>query len=81
MAIFRIESSRDPRVADYCVLREAERVREPSRAPDGVVEAIEATSGGFVLGVQCHPEELWEHTDRRWARMFEAFIAVAQARS
>jgi putative glutamine amidotransferase len=59
----------------------APNLRVTGRAPDGVVEAVEATAGGFVLGVQCHPEELWERTDRRWARMFDAFIAVAQVRS
>ena len=56
-------------------------LRVTGRAPDGVVEAVEGTAGSFVLGVQCHPEELWERTDRRWARMFEGFIEIAQARS
>jgi hypothetical protein len=30
--------------------------------------------------VQCHPEELWERADRRWARVFEAFVVVARGR-
>ena len=29
-----------------------------ARAPDGVIEAIEAVDGGFELGVQWHPEKL-----------------------
>jgi putative glutamine amidotransferase len=53
-------------------------LRVIGRAPDGVVEAIEGTGSSFVLGVQCHPEELWEHTDPRWVRMFEGFVEQAR---
>lgn len=61
-------------------LREiAPGLRVTARAPDGVVEAVEGDGPGFVLGVQCHPEELWERADTRWARMFEGFVAVARA--
>lgn len=60
-------------------LREiAPGLRVVARAPDGVVEAAEGVGGGFVVAVQCHPEELWEHADRRWARVFEQFVAVAR---
>jgi len=59
----------------------APSLRVTGRAPDGVVEAVEGRGASFVLGVQCHPEELWEHTDQRWARMFAGFITIAQARS
>jgi putative glutamine amidotransferase len=55
----------------------APSLRVTGRAPDGVVEAVEGTGAGFILGVQCHPEELWERADTRWARLFEGFIAVA----
>jgi putative glutamine amidotransferase len=48
------------------------------RAPDGVVEAVEGAGPGFVLGVQCHPEELWERADRRWGRVFAAFVATCR---
>jgi putative glutamine amidotransferase len=51
-------------------------LRVTARAPDGVVEAVEGAGAGFVLGVQCHPEELWDHSNRRWARMFEGFVSV-----
>ena len=53
-------------------------LRVTGRAPDGVVEAVECRGSGFVLGVQCHPEELWERTDTRWARMFAGFIEIAR---
>ena len=51
-------------------------LRVVARAPDGVVEAVEGSGPGFVVGVQCHPEELWERADRRWARVFEGFVTL-----
>jgi putative glutamine amidotransferase len=52
-------------------------LRVIARAPDGVVEAVEGAGGSFVLGVQCHPEEMWERADARWARVFDGFVARA----
>lgn len=49
-------------------------------APDGVVEAIEGTGTGLVIGVQCHPEELWQSVNTRWRNLFRAFIDAAAAR-
>lgn len=49
-------------------------LRVVGQAPDQVIEVIEGTGPSFVLGVQCHPEELWEQADRRWARVFAGFI-------
>ena len=40
-------------------------------ADDGLVEAVERRGGGFVVGVQCHPEE------RDGAALFEAVVAAA----
>jgi putative glutamine amidotransferase len=51
------------------------------RAPDGVVEAVEGLGSGFVIGVQCHPEELWESADVRWAQLFDGFVDVARQRA
>jgi putative glutamine amidotransferase len=48
------------------------------RAPDGVIEAIEGTGLGFVIGVQCHPEDLWESADTRWAHLFAGFVDAAR---
>jgi putative glutamine amidotransferase len=59
----------------------APSLRAIGHAPDGVVEAIEGTGPGFILGVQCHPEELWEHADPRWARVFDSFVGQARAQS
>jgi putative glutamine amidotransferase len=48
------------------------------RAPDGVIEAVEGAGPGFVVGVQCHPEDLWERADARWARLFSGFVEAAR---
>lgn len=52
-------------------------LRVTARAPDGVVEAVETVSPGWVVGVQCHPEMLWNSADPRWARLFQAFVEAA----
>lgn len=51
-------------------------LRVVGRAPDGIVEAVEGTGEAFVLGVQCHPEQLWSEVDPRWRQVFAAFIAA-----
>lgn len=48
-----------------------------ARAPDGVVEAVEGALPGWIVGVQCHPEMLWDRADRRWANVFRAFVRAA----
>ena len=53
-------------------------LRPVGHAPDGLIEAVEGAGSGFIVAVQCHPEELWERTDRRWARVFEGFIETAR---
>ncbi len=45
-----------------------------SRAPDGVIEGIEAPGYGFCLGVQWHPEFLLHEADHR---IFAALVAAA----
>ncbi len=41
-------------------------------APDGVIEAVEAPDARFVLGVQWHPEDIFERAEQ--ARIFSAFL-------
>lgn len=54
-------------------------LRVSARAPDGVIEAIEAVDDRFVLGVQWHPETL---DDAGSQRLFGAFVeACRQAAS
>ncbi|HEU5088603.1 MAG TPA: gamma-glutamyl-gamma-aminobutyrate hydrolase family protein [Roseiflexaceae bacterium] len=53
-------------------------LRVVARAPDGMIEAVESITGGFVAGVQCHPEDLWEQADPRWTGVFAGFVDVAR---
>ncbi len=47
-------------------------------APDGIVEAIESPANRFFLGIQWHPEYLFDrHPLHR--RLFEAFLRAARA--
>ena len=49
-------------------------------APDGVVEAVESPRHRFFLGIQWHPEFLFErHLLHR--QLFQAFLRAAQRRS
>ncbi len=48
-------------------------------APDGIVEAIESPAHRFFLGVQWHPEFLFER-HRLHRRLFEAFLLAARRR-
>lgn len=46
-----------------------------AHAPDGVIEAAEHTSHPFCIGVQWHPECLWNQPDSTvHRRLFEAFV-------
>lgn len=51
-----------------------------AQAEDGLVEAIEASGPAFVVGVQWHPERMWE-SDERQARLFRAFVGACGAGS
>jgi putative glutamine amidotransferase len=53
-------------------------LRVTARAPDGVVEAVEAPNKRFALGVQWHPEELVPD-DPKMARLFTALVESAVA--
>lgn len=44
-----------------------------ARAPDGVIEAVEAPAYRYVVAVQYHPEETAPH-DAPSRRLFEAFV-------
>ena len=48
-----------------------------ARASDGVIEAIETRGPHLVLGVQWHPEYLWEK-DRRFLGLFQALVKAAR---
>ena len=46
-------------------------------ASDGIIEAIEALSKRFVVGVQWHPEGTWGN-DVNSKRLFKAFVQSAR---
>jgi putative glutamine amidotransferase len=45
-------------------------------APDGLVEGVEGSDGGYVVGVQWHPEALTD-SEAGARRLFEEFVSVA----
>jgi putative glutamine amidotransferase len=51
-----------------------------AQAPDGVVEALEAPSRSFIVGVQWHPEELADD-DPRMKHLVEAFVSEARSQT
>ena len=51
--------------------------RVVARAPDGLVEGLEAPSRGFLLGVQWHPEELLDLPPH--LNLLRALVAPARA--
>lgn len=44
---------------------------------DGIIEAIEGTAHGFALGVQFHPEEMWQK-DALFLKLFNALVISSQ---
>ena len=57
------------------VNRLGDGLRITARAEDGIVEAIETTDDRFVIGVQWHPEELYEMEEH--FALFKALIKAA----
>ena len=47
-----------------------------ARASDGIVEAVEMTDRAFFLGVQWHPERIFERPEQ--LRLFAAFVDACQ---
>jgi putative glutamine amidotransferase len=54
----------------------ADEFRPTAWSSDGVIEAIESPSHRFVLGVQCHPECMWEK-DARILSLFKQFVQAS----
>jgi putative glutamine amidotransferase len=55
------------------------KLRVVAAANDGVIEAVEDTTGRFIIGVQWHPERGWQN-DSFSKALFSAFIAQAALR-
>jgi putative glutamine amidotransferase len=41
---------------------------------DDLIEAVEGTDHPFLIGVQCHPEEICTDIDTRWQTVFAALV-------
>lgn len=46
-------------------------------APDGIIEAIESTNHTFAVGVQWHPEGMWE-AEFNYDSLFNTFVKAAR---
>lgn len=57
--------------------RPGKNLRIAATAPDGVIEAVEDTTGRFVVGVQWHPERGWQDNDFS-RRLFAAFVQASR---
>lgn len=54
-------------------------LRAVARSLDGLIEGVEMPSAKFVVGIQCHPEELSRKEE--WAsRLFAALVDAARSR-
>jgi putative glutamine amidotransferase len=71
-ASMRVNSSHHQSVKDV-----APSLTASALAPDGVIEAIESPSRRFLLGIQWHPEFLFDHYPLH-RRLFEAFLRAAR---
>jgi putative glutamine amidotransferase len=50
-----------------------------ARSPDGLAEAIESADLRFLLGIQCHPETLWNRQPV-FLTLFEKLVLAAKMR-
>jgi putative glutamine amidotransferase len=58
-----------------CIDRLAARFVPSAHAPDGILEAFEDPAHAFMIGIQCHPEDL--AGERPFRHLFQALIAAA----
>lgn len=80
--LYRILRQREIRVNSshhQSVKRVASGLAVCATAPDGVIEAIELPRHPFFLGIQWHPEFLYDRFEYH-QRLFRAFLAAAKAR-
>lgn len=58
------------------VAKAAPGFRVSAVAPDGVIEAIESTGNNYAIGVQWHPECMWD-VPQNYDALFSSFIGAA----
>lgn len=49
-----------------------------ARAEDGVIEGIEDVRGPYFVGVQPHPESIFQQAEPAWQKLFESFVEASQ---
>lgn len=45
-----------------------------ARTSDGIIEAVEGSGAGYLIGVQSHPERIVKNETSRWTRLFRSFV-------
>lgn len=50
-----------------------------ANSPDGLIEAVEGLNKSFFIGVQWHPEALWQKINPQWLQLFTAFIEASKS--
>lgn len=61
------------------VKRIGDRLRVTAKSEDGVIEAIELAGAEFILGVQWHPEKMYDSAEQK--QIFTAFIKNAKKKA
>lgn len=78
--IFNVSRLRVNSFHHQAVHRVASGFRVSAVAPDGVIEAIEAEAHPFAVGVQFHPERMWEK-EAVFLGLFSALVAAAEGKT
>ena len=74
--IARCDTLKVNSVHHQAVRRVAPGLVDSGHAPDGIVECIEKPDYPYLIGVQWHPEYLWEQ-DEAAARLFRSFVEAS----
>jgi len=78
--VMQLEVARTNSWHHQAIRQVADRLRVTAVAPDGVIEAVEVPGQRFVIGVQWHPEWLFEeHVEQR--RLFEELVRACRPAS
>jgi putative glutamine amidotransferase len=75
--VMRRETARTNSWHHQSIRQAAEQLRVSAVAPDGVIEAVEVPGRRFVIGVQWHPEWLFEDYQEQ-RRLFEELVKACR---
>jgi putative glutamine amidotransferase len=74
--VMQLEAARTNSWHHQSIRQAADRLRVTAVAPDGVIEAVEVPGLRFVIGVQWHPEWMFEEY-REQRRLFEGLVQAS----